>query len=396
MYCDDKALYCTLSVPITGQQQKKWGIAMSDSIKIDKVIKRYGNDTIIDGLSLDIKPGEFFTLLGPSGCGKTTLLRMIIGFNSIEGGEIRINDKVVNNIPTNKRNIGMVFQNYAIFPHMSVAENVAFGLKNRKLAKPEIAEQVEEILKIVKIDHLKDRMPARLSGGQQQRVALARAIVIHPEVLLMDEPLSNLDAKLRVEMRNAIKGIQNKIGITTVYVTHDQEEALAISDRIAVMNSGVIQQIGRPKEIYQRPANIFVSTFIGLSNILEAVISTEDCAWGEKKLIFNNGYQVVMHTISASAQDGQKVKVSVRPEEFIINTEKKGLRAKVTSSVFLGLGTHYFMELEDGKKVEVIQYSDDQEIIANDTEVFLTVKPSKINVFDSQGEHTMIERMGRS
>lgn len=391
-----KPFYCPLSVPITGQQQKKWGIAMSDSIKIDKVIKRYGNDTIIDGLSLDIKPGEFFTLLGPSGCGKTTLLRMIIGFNSIEGGEIRINDKVVNNIPTNKRNIGMVFQNYAIFPHMSVSDNVAFGLKNRKLAKPEIAKQVEEILKIVKIDQLKDRMPARLSGGQQQRVALARAIVIHPEVLLMDEPLSNLDAKLRVEMRNAIKGIQNEIGITTVYVTHDQEEALAISDRIAVMNGGVIQQIGRPKEIYQRPANIFVSTFIGLSNILEAVISTADCAWGEKKLVFGNGYQVVLRNISASAQDGQNVKVSVRPEEFNISEEKKGIRAKVVSSVFLGLGTHYFMELEDGKKVEVIQYSDDQEIIENNTDVFLTVKPTKINVFDSESEHTIIEGADRS
>ena len=235
---------------------------MSVAINIENVVKRFGKDTIINGLSLNIKDGEFFTLLGPSGCGKTTLLRMIIGFNSIEGGEIKLDDKLINNIPTNKRNMGMVFQNYAIFPHMSVKDNVAFGLKRQKMSKKEIDEKVDEILKIVKIDHLKDRMPVKLSGGQQQRVALARAIVIHPEVLLMDEPLSNLDAKLRVEMRNAIKRIQQQIGITTVYVTHDQEEALAVSDRIAVMNGGVIQQIDTPKRIYQRQENTFVATFI--------------------------------------------------------------------------------------------------------------------------------------
>ena len=245
---------------------------MSVAINIENVVKRFGKDTIINGLSLNIKEGEFFTLLGPSGCGKTTLLRMIIGFNSIEGGEIKLDEKLINNIPTNKRNMGMVFQNYAIFPHMSVKDNVAFGLKRKKMSKQEIEEKVDEILKIVKIDHLKDRMPVKLSGGQQQRVALARAIVIHPEVLLMDEPLSNLDAKLRVEMRNAIKRIQQQIGITTVYVTHDQEEALAVSDRIAVMNGGVIQQIDTPKRIYQRPSNTFVATFIGQSNILDGHI----------------------------------------------------------------------------------------------------------------------------
>ena len=235
---------------------------MSVAISIENVIKRFGKDTIINGLSLDVRPGEFFTLLGPSGCGKTTLLRMIIGFNSIEGGEIKIDGKVINNIPTNKRNMGMVFQNYAIFPHMSVRDNVAFGLKNRKVPQDQIESQVDEILKVVKIDHLKKRMPSKLSGGQQQRVALARAIVIHPEVLLMDEPLSNLDAKLRVEMRNAIKRIQQQVGITTIYVTHDQEEALAVSDRIAVMNGGVIQQIDTPKNVYQRPSNIFVLSLI--------------------------------------------------------------------------------------------------------------------------------------
>ena len=215
---------------------------MSVSIDVDNVIKKYEDTTVINGLSLKIHPGEFFTLLGPSGCGKTTLLRMIIGFNSIEGGTIKVDGKVINDIPVNKRNMGMVFQNYAIFPHMSVFDNVAFGLKQRKVPAAEIEKSVVEILDVVKIGHLKDRMPTQLSGGQQQRVALARAIVIHPQVLLMDEPLSNLDAKLRVEMRNAIKNIQQQVGITTVYVTHDQEEALAVSDRIAVMHDGVIQQ----------------------------------------------------------------------------------------------------------------------------------------------------------
>ena len=290
---------------------------MSVAISIENVIKRFGKDTIINGLSLDIRPGEFFTLLGPSGCGKTTLLRMIIGFNSIEGGEIKIDGKVINNIPTNKRNMGMVFQNYAIFPHMSVRDNVAFGLKNRKVPQDQIESQVDEILKVVKIDHLKKRMPSKLSGGQQQRVALARAIVIHPEVLLMDEPLSNLDAKLRVEMRNAIKRIQQQVGITTIYVTHDQEEALAVSDRIAVMNGGVIQQIDTPKNVYQRPSNIFVSTFIGLSNIMDGRIEAKD---GQTFLHIGD-YSVPMENLSRSADDGQAVKVSIRPEEFIINRE---------------------------------------------------------------------------
>ncbi|MDR2898948.1 MAG: ABC transporter ATP-binding protein, partial [Clostridiales bacterium] len=212
---------------------------MSVTITIREVVKKYDNLTIIPGLDLDVNPGEFFTLLGPSGCGKTTLLRMIAGFNSIEGGTISFNDRVINNINPGKRNIGMVFQNYAVFPHMNVFDNIAFGLKNRKVAKDEIEKRVNEIMETVQIAEYKNRMPDKLSGGQQQRVALARAIVISPDVLLMDEPLSNLDAKLRVSMRNAIKEIQNKIKITTIYVTHDQEEAMAISDRIAVMNKGV-------------------------------------------------------------------------------------------------------------------------------------------------------------
>jgi len=362
---------------------------MGATIVIENAVKRYGNDTIINGLSLEVRPGEFFTLLGPSGCGKTTLLRMIIGFNSIEGGTFKIDDKVINDIPTNKRNIGMVFQNYAVFPHMSVFDNVAFGLKNRKLPKDEIKRKVDDILKVVKIDHLADRMPAKLSGGQQQRVALARAIVIEPQVLLMDEPLSNLDAKLRVEMRNAIKRIQKQIGITTVYVTHDQEEALAVSDRIAVMNNGVIQQIDTPARVYQRPANQFVSNFIGLSNFLPAVIKK---AGGETALQFRDGYSVPMTDLDPGTSDGQEVLAAVRPEEFELHINGGGIPATVQSSVFLGTTTHYFLSLADGQEVEAIQDSEVWEIIPNGTQLHLGVKAKKINVFTPDGKHPLVVR----
>lgn len=361
---------------------------MSVAINIENVVKRFGKDTIINGLSLNIKEGEFFTLLGPSGCGKTTLLRMIIGFNSIEGGEIKLDEKLINNIPTNKRNMGMVFQNYAIFPHMSVKDNVAFGLKRKKMSKQEIEEKVDEILKIVKIDHLKDRMPVKLSGGQQQRVALARAIVIHPEVLLMDEPLSNLDAKLRVEMRNAIKRIQQQIGITTVYVTHDQEEALAVSDRIAVMSGGVIQQIDTPKRIYQRPANTFVATFIGQSNILDGQVIKNNSEEGIK--IFDAFF--AMTNLSKNCTNMEDVKVSIRPEEFILSMDNKdGIKGVVKSSVFLGINTNYFIELENGKEIEVIQASDALEAIPNDSTVYLKLQTEKINVFNNEGTNSLIE-----
>jgi len=362
---------------------------MGVAISIENAVKRFGKDTIINGLSLDIKPGEFFTLLGPSGCGKTTLLRMIIGFNSIEGGEIKVDQKVINNIPTNKRNMGMVFQNYAIFPHMTVKDNVAFGLKNRKIPASQIDAQVDEILKIVKIDHLKNRMPAKLSGGQQQRVALARAIVIHPEVLLMDEPLSNLDAKLRVEMRNAIKRIQQQIDITTVYVTHDQEEALAVSDRIAVMNGGVIQQIDTPKNIYQRPANLFVSTFIGLSNILSGIALVKN---GETFIQIQD-YTVPMDQLSQEVKDGQNIKVSIRPEEFIISqADGAGIPATVKNSVFLGITTHYFVTLANGQEIEVIQNSDIWDIIPDGSKIRLAVQPQKINIYTEDGNRNLVVR----
>lgn len=365
------------------------GRKMSVSIDIDNVTKRFGSDTVIRGLSLHIRQGEFFTLLGPSGCGKTTLLRMIIGFNAIDGGQIKVNGEIVNHIPIHQRNMGMVFQNYAIFPHMTVRDNVAFGLKMRRTAPDEIERRVDEILKVVKIDHLKDRMPAKLSGGQQQRVALARAIVIRPAVLLMDEPLSNLDAKLRVEMRNAIRQIQRQIGITTVYVTHDQEEALAISDRIAIMESGVIQQIATPEEVYRRPANTFVSTFIGLSNLFEAELTRGESG---DTLAFPGGYRAAARSLCNEARGG-KVLVSVRPEEFDIRRGgEEGIAAVIESRMFLGLTTHYFVRLENGQAAEVIQDRNDTELLAEQTPIRLTVNEKKINVFDSQSRTSLIGR----
>ncbi len=355
---------------------------MGVAIQIDNVTKAYGKNIVIQGLSAEIQPGEFFTLLGPSGCGKTTLLRMIIGFNSIEGGEIRVDGKVINQIPTNRRNMGMVFQNYAVFPHMSVRDNVTYGLKTRHVPKAERYKRADEILKLVKIDDYADRMPTQLSGGQQQRVALARAIVIQPEVLLMDEPLSNLDAKLRVEMRNVIKRIQRQVGITTVYVTHDQEEALAISDRIAVMHGGVIQQIGTPKHIYQRPANEFVSSFIGLSNFVDA--ENENGT-----LDFGCGYRVPMSTLRPDA--GRKVCVAVRPEEFLIRfAEEPGIPATVRSSVFLGMTQHYFLTLGEEKEIEVVVPSDRSDLIPDGEKVSLQIVADKVNVFDGESRATVI------
>ena len=354
---------------------------MSVTIKIDHAHKRYGSNVIIDDLSVKIREGEFFTLLGPSGCGKTTLLRMVAGFNSIEGGTISFNGKVINDISPSKRNIGMVFQNYAVFPHMTVRENVAFGLENRHLPKAEIKQRVDEILETVKITEYADRLPERLSGGQQQRVALARAIVIKPDVLLMDEPLSNLDAKLRIEMRNAIRQIQNIVGITTIYVTHDQEEAMAVSDRIAVMNYGVIQHVSSPKSIYQRPANQFVANFIGRSNTLKAKMENG-------VLSFGNGYKVAYDNMEI-AQNGD-VLVAVRPEEFVIDAKNEsGIDATVISSVFLGLNTTYFVELYDGTQAEIVEESSISSIIPNGTKVKLGFKLDKINVFNADGSKNL-------
>lgn len=361
---------------------------MSEEIIIKHALKKYGDNVIIPDLSLDIREGEFFTLLGPSGCGKTTLLRMIAGFNSIEGGDFFFGEKRINDLDPAKRNIGMVFQNYAIFPHYTVRKNVEFGLKNKKFPKDKIKIQSEKFMKLMQIDQYADRMPERLSGGQQQRVALARALCIEPDVLLMDEPLSNLDAKLRVEMRTVIKNIQHNVGITTVYVTHDQEEAMAVSDRIAVMNAGVIQHVGTPKSIYQRPANLFVATFIGRSNVIKGKLVVDG---GKTYLETLSGYRAEIHTVRPEQQKEQEITLSVRPEEFLLDRDStEGISAIVDDCVFLGLNTHYFVHLSSGEEVEIIQESSIDSVIEPGSEIKLKINTDKVNLFTADGEENIL------
>ena len=364
---------------------------MSVNIRIQNAVKKYGDNVVIPDLSLDIKEGEFFTLLGPSGCGKTTLLRMIAGFNSIEGGDFYFGDRRINDLHPSKRNIGMVFQNYAIFPNMTVEKNVEFGLKNRNVSKEERVGEVKKFLKLMQIEDFAERMPEKLSGGQQQRVALARALVIKPDVLLMDEPLSNLDAKLRIEMRTAIKQLQNSIGITTVYVTHDQEEAMAVSDRIAVFNHGVIQQIGTPKALYQRPANLFVANFIGHSNELEGSLTKEN---GQMVVSVCDDYSFVLNNVKEEhCQEGVlPVKLAVRPEEWIIQEETEaGMEGTIIDSIFLGLNTHYWIQLSNGKEVEAVKESEIDSILPKGKNVKLQIKSHKVNVFLEGGSENILQ-----
>ena len=339
-------------------------------IVIKNAVKKYGDTVVIEGLNAEIPEGSLFTLLGPSGCGKTTLLRMIAGFNSIEGGEFFFDNTLINSLDPSKRNIGMVFQNYAIFPHLSVEDNIKFGLKQRKLPKEEIQKRTDHFLKLMQIEQYRSRMPAQLSGGQQQRVALARALAIQPDVLLMDEPLSNLDAKLRVDMRSVIRKIQKDVGITTVYVTHDQEEAMAISDFIAVMKDGKIQHLGTAKDIYRRPQNIFVAGFIGRSNLLPGRI--------KDKQVLLNGTPVM----KLDAAD-QNVRLSIRPEEWFM--AKEGISARILDETFLGAEMHYRIALDSGLEGDVIAESSAEADAQEGAQVFLKIKSEKINVFTEDG-----------
>ena len=275
----------------------------------------------------------------------------------------------------------MVFQNYALYPHMTVRENMAFPLKLKKYPKEEIRKRVDQAAEVLGITEYLDRKPKALSGGQRQRVAIGRAIVREPKVLLMDEPLSNLDAKLRLEMRQAIRDIQKEVGITTVYVTHDQEEAMSISDTIAVMKDGVIQHLGTPKDIYQRPCNLFVATFIGRTNVLEG-------EYRDGKLRLDQGY-LLQNGMWDKIGD-QPLKVSVRPEEIVIADGETGLRGTVLDSIYLGLNTHYIIRLSGGEKIELIQESTMEELIPAGTAVNLMVKKEKINLFTGDGSRNLL------
>ena len=241
----------------------------SAGVRIEQVDLSYGDNHVLKSVNLDIRPGEFFAFLGPSGCGKTTLLRLIAGFNHADRGRVLVGGEDISSLPPWKRDIGMVFQSYALCPHMTVARNVAFGLEEKRVPRSEIGPRVAAALQMVGLSGLDQRRPAQLSGGQQQRVALARTIAVEPKLLLLDEPLSNLDAKLRVQVRRELRELQQRLGLTTIFVTHDQEEANTVCDRIAVMNHGVILQVGTPQELYERPANLFVANFLGTANILE-------------------------------------------------------------------------------------------------------------------------------
>jgi iron(III) transport system ATP-binding protein len=359
-------------------------------IKISHAKKVFDDNVVIPDLDIVINEGELFTLLGPSGCGKTTLLRMIAGFNSIEGGDFYFDDTRINNKEPSKRNIGMVFQNYAIFPHLTVRENVEFGLKQRKLDKKVVRKTAEKYLKLTQMEQFGDRKPDKLSGGQQQRVALARALAINPDVLLMDEPLSNLDAKLRVDMRKAIREIQREVGITTVYVTHDQEEAMAISDQIAVMKDGVVQQIGSPKTLYHRPANEFVASFIGRTNMLTAELKHNH--EGVAELHLQNGFTITYPKLNHLSD--RQVRVSIRPEDLIRKESSDGLNVfdgRIADSVYLGLNTEYVVELTDKHHVQVTEESSFEKDLQVGEQIVLTINADKINVYCSEGLTNLAE-----
>jgi iron(III) transport system ATP-binding protein len=331
--------------------------------------KQFGDFRALDNVAIEVERGEFFTLLGPSGCGKTTLLRSIAGFNDLTSGEITLDGTDLRKVPPHKRDIGMVFQDYAVFPHLTVFDNVAFGLKPRKVPAAEIKTRVTQALDAVRLGKLAERLPAAMSGGQQQRIGLARAMVINPRLLLMDEPLSNLDAKLRIELREEIRDIQKQVDIATIYVTHDQEEALAISDRICVMNAGRIEQIGTPQEIYGNPQTRFVAEFVGTLNMLQAGAATD-------ALVGRAGLR---------PQDGTSW--AIRPEHLTLGPDGgEGLSGKVSKYTYLGREAHVQVETPVG--VVVVQVSNPGMAATRRTgeAVSVAVDPNALMAFDTDGK----------
>ena len=316
-------------------------------VRIENVTKKFGSVLSVSELNLDIQPGEFFTFLGPSGCGKTTTLRMIAGFYYPTTGKVYFDQRDVTMLQPNKRNIGMVFQNYALFPHMTVDENTAFGLQVRKIAKADIKQKVDRMRGLVHLTPYGNRKINELSGGQQQRVALARALVIEPDILLLDEPLSNLDAKLREETRFEIKRIQSELGVTTIYVTHDQTEAMAMSDRIMVMEAGIVKQIGTPQEIYHKPNSRFVATFIGETNMLEMKVKSIDglitTVESEQGLVLQGlTSNFAKHTTRHS---GETIYVSIRPENFHVGPGDNLIKGVIEFVEFTGRSVNYTINI---------------------------------------------------
>lgn len=354
---------------ITDRHHDSGRIVLSDLVK--SFMSRDGETRAVDGINLETQPGEFVTLLGPSGCGKTTTLRMVAGFETPTSGGILLDGADMTRLTPDKRPMSMVFQSYALFPHLSVRDNVAYGLKLKKLDKAEIDEAIEGALASMDLVKLASRAPNQLSGGQQQRVALARAMVMRPKVLLFDEPLSNLDAKLRVQMRTEIRNLQQKLGITAMYVTHDQDEAMSLSDRIVVMNKGKIEQIGTPDEIYRRPASVFVADFIGSANFLDPAGVT---VLGDRARVDVLGSQRELNAAAGAAQASSHV-VLVRPESVqlrrsTVGAEEEELvtggRGRVLRAVFYGSIVEYEIDTDAGTIIAVVSDPDPDDILAED------------------------------
>ena len=336
-------------------------------IEIKNVSKTYGDNTVLNNLSLNIRKNEFLTLLGPSGCGKTTTLKILAGFENSDIGKVLFNNEDISALPPYKRQLNTVFQKYALFPHMNVYENIAFGLKIKKVSKYEIDKKVSEMLKLVALEGFEKRSIDSLSGGQQQRVAIARALVNEPKVLLLDEPLGALDLKLRKEMQSELKRIQQRLGITFIFVTHDQEEALTMSDTIVVMNKGIIQQMGSPEDIYNEPANAFVADFIGESNIVDGIM-LEDL-----KVEFCNH---VFTCVDKGFNSNEVVDVVIRPEDIeIISPEKGMITGKVNSVKFKGV--HYEIEVIENEHKWIVHNIKNAEIGAM---VGLNISPESIHI----------------
>ncbi len=355
------------------------------SVRLEGIHKAFGEVKALVDITQEIGSGEFFTLLGPSGCGKTTLLRTVAGFYFQDRGHVFIGDTLVDTVPAHRRNTGMVFQNYAVFPHMTVFQNVAFGLENRRIAKAEIKRRVSKTLEMARLGGLEGRTPDQLSGGQQQRVGLARAMVIEPLVLLMDEPLSNLDAKLRVEMREEIRDIQRALGITTIYVTHDQEEALAISDRIAVINNGVVHQVGTGWDIYKAPRDRFVASFVGNTFFFEGKVSGSTD--GYVRIVA--GEQEIRARKPAS--DARDLLFALRPEDLTIHHEAPSaddgsvLPAVVEKSVFTGSLVRYTVSCTGSLRLVIEHHKPEREaLIDPGRKVFVRIPVESVMVFDAE------------
>lgn len=339
-------------------------------IRIADVNVFYGKFQALKNINLEIKPGEFFAFLGPSGCGKTTLLRLIAGFVAARSGSIRIGGSEILALPPWQRDVGLVFQSYALWPHMSVWKNVAFGLEERRRPAAEIAERVKAALELVGLSHLAERRPSQLSGGQQQRVALARTIAIEPKILLLDEPLSNLDAKMRVQVRRELRELQQRLGITTIFVTHDQEEANTICDRIAVFRDGEIQQVGTPMELYERPANLFVANFLGTANVLSGRIAGND---GMRKFAISEELEMDM---PASVASGEGTKVIFRPQHAALRQargDEIALPGHIVNREFLGSAVRYGVRVGNNEVLIELPFRSGGELMSVGKSVDLAV-----------------------